>query len=163
MKRKAMIAGIVSAAAAMAIICAGTASGKTSKNAKTFAISGQVTGHLSEANTSDLCASGVVPAGKEYETTLNLPAVKPLKGLWSIEIHAPLGTTRFPAASPTMVTLSAPSGVAAYKGGIWIAGGKNGAGTLKLKKTGGSINLVLPPTSLAETRAEKVVGSWSCP
>jgi hypothetical protein len=138
---------------------------------KAVAISGPVTGHLSTSNYGDICALGVPEhsTGDIYQSQLTLPAVKPLKGNWSLEIDAPLGTTKFPAAYPTGVTLTSPG--ATDVADIWMAGGSptaSGSGTLTLKKNGGSFNLVLPGTqhlvsgNLTTLASEKLVGSWSC-
>jgi hypothetical protein len=138
---------------------------------KAVAISGPVTGHLSTSNYSDICSLGVPGRsnGHIYQSQLTLPGVKPLKGSWSLEIDAPLGTTKFPAAYPISVTLTSPG--ATDVADIWMAGGSptaSGSGTLTLKKNGGSFDLVLPGTqhlvsgNLVTLASEKVVGSWSC-
>ena len=165
MRHQRVMVIVVSAVTLTAILFVDAAVAKTSKISKAFVISGQVSGRLSEANHLDLCESGTIRVGKVYQSTLTLPAVKPLKGDWSIEIDARLGTTKFPAKYPTSVTLTSPTGPS--EGPAWMAGGTptpTGSGTLKLTKTGGSLNLVLPlPESMEATKAEEVVGSWSCP
>jgi len=164
MRHKRVMVIVVSAVALAAVVFVAAAVAKTSKASKAFVISGQVSGRLSAANRSDLCESGTIRVGKVYQATLTLPAIKPLKGDCTVEINARLGTTKFPAKYPTSVTLTSPTGPS--EGPAWMAGGTptpNGSGKLKLTKTGGSLNLVLPlPESMEATKAEKVIGSWSC-
>jgi len=149
----------------------GTTGQAAATQSKAVAISGPVTGHLSTSNYADICSVGVPErsSGHIYQSELTLPGVKPLKGSWSLEINAPLGTTRFPAAYPISVTLTSPG--ATDVADIWMAGGSptaSGSGSLTLKKNGGSFNLVLPGTqhlvsgNLVTLASEKVIGSWNC-
>jgi hypothetical protein len=149
----------------------GTIGPAAASQSKAVAISGPVTGHLSTSKYVDICSVGVPErsSGDIYQSELTLPGVKPLKGNWSLEIDAPLGTTKFPAAYPISVTLTSPG--ATDVADIWTAGGSptaSGSGTLTLKKNGGSFDLVLAGTqhlvsgNLTTLASEKVVGSWSC-
>ncbi len=170
MAGKRMVVGAVVTVTAMLPLF-GTIGPAAASKSKAVAISGPVTGHLSTSKFADICSLGVPEhsSGDIYQSQLTLPGVKPLKGNWSLEIDAPLGTTKFPAAYPIGVTLTSP-GVTDVAD-IWRAGGSpnaSGSGTLMLKKNGGSFDLVLPGTqhlvsgNLVTLASEKVVGSWSC-
>ncbi len=170
MAGKRLVVGAVVTVTAMLSLCRAMGPAAASQS-KAVAISGPVTGHLSTSNYSDICSVGIPEhsSGDIYQSQLTLPGVKPLKGTWSLEIDAPLGTTKFPAAYPISVTLTSPG--ATDVADIWMAGGSStasGSGKLTLKKNGGSFDLVLPGTqhlvsgNLTTLAPEKVVGSWSC-
>jgi hypothetical protein len=170
MAGRRLVVGAVSIVTAILSLFGAIGPAAASSKSKAVAISGAVRGQLSTSNFGDLCSLGVPEkSGNVYEATLTLPGVKPLKGSWSLEIDAPLGTTKFPAAYPTGVTLTSPG--ANDVADIWRAGGSptaSGSGTLTLKKNGGSFDLVLPGTqhlvsgNLTTLASEKVVGSWNC-
>jgi hypothetical protein len=167
--KRVIVGGVITITVLLSLV--GAVGPATASKSKPVAISGPITGHLSTSDYADVCSLGVPEhsTGDIYESQLTLPGVKPLKGTWSLEIDAPLGTTKFPAAYPISATLTSPGGTDVED--IWMAGGSptaSGSGSLTLKKNGGSFNLVLPGTqhlvsgNLVTLASEKVVGSWSC-
>lgn len=141
---------------------------EASTASNTFVLSGQVKGTLTLDISKTCVAGNIERSGGATTVRIFLTArdIKPLDALWFLLFETKSAKVKFPAASPTEMTLGSASGPS-ITDEEWNAGATSGAGTVAFGRgyDSGVLNMNLDPAPFHENakRPEKIVGRWSCP
>ncbi len=152
---------------AMSSVVLPLSASQASQARNTFVLSGQEKGTLT-LDTSKTCVAGNigriggVTTVRIFLTDLD---IKPMNAVWFMLFEAKSSKIKFPAAAPMTMTLGSNGG-AGNGTKEWLAGATRGAGTVTFGRgfDSGVLNVNLDPAPYLKsaTRAEKIVGRWTC-
>ena len=136
----------------------------------TFVLSGQEKGTLT-LDTSKTCVAGnigrigAITTVRIFLTDLDIKPMNVVWFMWFMWFEAKSSKLKFPAAAPSAMTLGSNGGAGSGTK-EWLAGATRGAGTVTFGRgfDSGVLNVNLDPAPYLKsaTRAEKIVGRWSC-